>query len=150
MIRKAAWAIAIVGLFSFPAMGQISDRRPGPDRLAAHCVRGIHRVTRFTKRHMAVRTRRCVREITELLANEHPDQAAEVAARCTESVNGVAERGASIVGSIAERCITRLMEMDDTERLIARVRGAAEEAIGMIRDAQQAAVSRIEAALNGG
>jgi len=150
MMRKAAWTIAIVGLFSLPTMGQTRDRRPAPERVAAHCVRSIHRVTRFTKRHMAVRTHRCVRAISELLANGHPDQAAEVAARCTESVNAVAERGASIVRSITERCIAHLMERDDTGPLIERVAGAADEAVGMIRDAQQAAVSRIEMALNGG
>jgi hypothetical protein len=154
MFTKRMSLIAVfLGGMLLPTLAQAATETnltPGPEEVARHSIRLMHRVTFRTVHEMHGRANHCIRIIRELLERGEEERAREVAQECIRSINGLAEHQIGRIGRIAERCIQLLREMEAPEELIEAVRRAARASAGRINEGRAREVRRIEEALRGG
>lgn len=151
MTRQLTLVGIMLGALAMPAMAERrgGDRDRGPEAITGRSIHRIQRITHRSVRMMRGQARRCSMAINQLLENEEAEQAAEVAERCIEGINNIAQRGGEVIGNIAERTVSILTELEAPSELAEAVQNAARRATEAIREHRDAVIQRVEDVLAG-
>lgn len=121
---------------------------PTPEQVAQRAIHRMTRIAHMANVRMHVVTNVGVNIINQLQANDHAEQAANVAENRTNRVNQIADNNSDRIQFVVEHAIEVLTDLGAAEELIAQVQTVAEEKWTLIEQHRTDEVQRIEDALN--
>ena len=147
--RQMTLCSMLVALLTVPVLAQQGPNSPTPEAIAHHCRVYMTRIAIRTTHQMHRGANHCIGRINHLLEEGEEAQAAEAAAHCIESINGLAEHRSDRITMIATHCVERLTELEAPQELIDMIEHVGETRVEMIATRRAAEVQRIEDALAG-